>query len=386
MTAAVAFLTACGAAPEPTPPVTNSTTIVADDGCHVENWGPREAYAGERFSPQPEGYSAFWFKAVCAPHTMLVFDGRRIAATQGKSVLTAAFNADGVLQQAGDHQVGLYDPATRRATAVGVFRVRPARAPVTLPPAPPRHWPAMAPSVPPPVLIAHAGGGLNGQAYLNSLDALDYNYALGHRVFELDFAWTRDAQLVCIHDWQDTLARLFPGLDSHAVPTHAEFMAATMADGHHQIDLPRLKVWLAAHPDARIVTDIRGRNVHALQRMKAVLDAQQRQIIPQMYHAFVYPDLRALGYDQIIFTLYSSQLDTDSLLAAIAAMPLYAVTINPTHVDAQRIIKTVAATGTPVYVHTFDTVAELQHYQAEGVHGVYTNFLHVQPDGQVTRQ
>jgi glycerophosphoryl diester phosphodiesterase len=39
-----------------------------------------------------------------------------------------------------------------------------------------------------PILIAHASGGINGLTYLNSLEALNHNYALGHRFFEVDWS------------------------------------------------------------------------------------------------------------------------------------------------------------------------------------------------------
>jgi arylsulfatase A-like enzyme len=53
-----------------------------------------------------------------------------------------------------------------------------------------------------PAFVAHAGGGIKGRSYTNSLEALDENYRRGFRFFELDFNWTSDNQLVCIHDWE----------------------------------------------------------------------------------------------------------------------------------------------------------------------------------------
>jgi len=44
----------------------------------------------------------------------------------------------------------------------------------------------------PPIIIAHAAGAVNGRTYTNSLEAFEYNYAKGHRFFEVDFSWTSD--------------------------------------------------------------------------------------------------------------------------------------------------------------------------------------------------
>lgn len=47
-----------------------------------------------------------------------------------------------------------------------------------------------------PLMIAHAGGGINGLSYSNSIEALDLNYDKGFRIFELDFSWTSEGQSV----------------------------------------------------------------------------------------------------------------------------------------------------------------------------------------------
>lgn len=364
-----------------------AATSAASSFCPIDRWGPKRTYAGERFSEQPDGSSGFWFKTRCSPkRAMLVFDGRLIHVTRTKGVVTSAFNADRYLMGPGTHSVALYDPATHDTVKVGQFKVLPARKPVTLPTPPPLSWPAVPSPVAPPLLIAHAAGAYHGMVYLNSRDALTHNYALGHRLFEMDFCWTADGKLVSIHDWHDSWKRLFPGADHAQIPTRAAFLKAKMIDGQTQIDLPRLRDWLAAHPDAYIVTDIRGRNVYALQRFKAVLGAQQKQIIPQMYHPDRYADIRALGYNQIIYTLYATKRSVDALLQFIHATPLFAVTVNPAQYDVDRIVTALRGSGTPVYVHTFNHVADFARFRKQGVHGLYSGFLYVGKDGQVLRQ
>ena len=60
-----------------------------------------------------------------------------------------------------------------------------------------------------PLMIAHAGGGIKGQNYSNSIEALDLNYAKGFRYFEIDFSWSSDRQLVCLHDWHKRFTKVF---------------------------------------------------------------------------------------------------------------------------------------------------------------------------------
>ncbi len=57
--------------------------------------------------------------------------------------------------------------------------------------------------------IAHAGGGINGITYTNSYEALDLNYGLGFRYFEIDFTYTTDQKLICLHDWKKAFKTVF---------------------------------------------------------------------------------------------------------------------------------------------------------------------------------
>lgn len=377
-------LAGCGSPP---PDTVTPAAADAPGPCVVSGWGPQEARVGERFNAQPDGYSAFWVRARCTPPRVLfVFAGMALDASVNDHGLTASFNADGVLARPGEYELHLRDPASGAQTHLGRFRVHGEAADNALPPPPPAAWPRVRADPPPPRLIAHAGGGMDGHAYLNSLDALEHNYALGHRVFEVDFSWTADGELVAIHDWDAAWRRGFRGDADGAVPTHAQFMRARMRGGQRQIDVARLDAWLAAHPDARIVTDVRGRNLHALQYLATRLGTRRRQLIPQMYHAHVYADLRALGYEQIIFTLYATRLPPAALLDFIARTPLYAVTINPARDQADHLIEALTSGPVPVYVHTFNEVADLERFRARGVHGVYTDFLHPLPGGGVARQ
>lgn len=56
-----------------------------------------------------------------------------------------------------------------------------------------------------PRLVAHAGGAIREKEYntfyTNSLEALQQNYSLGHRLFEMDFYLTSDKKLAAVHDW-----------------------------------------------------------------------------------------------------------------------------------------------------------------------------------------
>ncbi len=84
------------------------------------------------------------------------------------------------------------------------------------------YFPKLAEDSPvPPVLVAHAGGGIDGQTYTNSLEAMDLSYSLGHRVIEVDFCWSSDGRLVLMHEWEVQWVNDF--VDAAGIPTYDQF-------------------------------------------------------------------------------------------------------------------------------------------------------------------
>ena len=233
----------------------------------------------------------------------------------------------------------------------------------------------------PPRLIAHAGGAIDGVVYCNCLEALELNYSLGHRHFELDFCPTSDAHWVGIHDWERSWQRLFGGTpanprDWRSFPTLEAFVSAPMLYGYTPLTIELLNDWLRTHPDAYIVTDIRGGNVKGLQyiadRSPGLLD----RYIPQIYHRDEYEPATALGFNRIIYTLYSTKDSPEEIAEFVASHPLYAVTTNPTKQDVERILSLLADLGQIVYLHTYNEVAQVEDLlKSMPIHGVYTDFL-----------
>lgn len=237
-----------------------------------------------------------------------------------------------------------------------------------------------------PLLIAHAGGGYKNQGYLNSLEALNVNYALGHRYFEVDLNWTSDNELVAIHDWDGTFRRLFSKADHAVVPDLKTFMGLAMMGNQTQVSLTMLNQWLIDHPEAYIVTDIKENNVAALTKVKAQLGDNYQRFIPQIYEAEEYTTLRKLGYQNIIFTLYVTHASTAEIIYSIQNLNLFAVTISPYRGDFQQVVNSSKQAGKYVYVHTFNELSDFTKYNDLGVDGLYTDYLYPKADGSIGKQ
>lgn len=55
--------------------------------------------------------------------------------------------------------------------------------------------------------MAHALGGIDGENYTNSKEALGSNYNKGVRLSEVDINLTADDKLVCVHGWKKVIMR-----------------------------------------------------------------------------------------------------------------------------------------------------------------------------------
>jgi glycerophosphoryl diester phosphodiesterase len=190
------------------------------------------------------------------------------------------------------------------------------------------------------LVIAHAGGEIAGFFYTNSKEALDANYALGRRVFEIDFEKTSDGAWVLAHDWEG------------AIPTKAEFLNNQIQGQFTALSLEDLSAWLKMHPDGMIITDTKN-NFSELFKLIHAQPELEKQII---YQAYSLDDIKLLRSqfvpgEKIIFTNYKAKLSEKELLTLVQQEKMAALTLP--YRDALKISGNLHRTfaETPVYVH-----------------------------------
>lgn len=101
--------------------------------------------------------------------------------------------------------------------------------------------------------IAHAGGAIEGKTYTNSLEALNYNYNRGFKMFELDIIKTIDGHFVAAHDWKKWKKdNSFKPEDSITLQT---FMRVKNLNKYSPLSIIEINNWFKNHKDAILVTD-----------------------------------------------------------------------------------------------------------------------------------
>lgn len=226
----------------------------------------------------------------------------------------------------------------------------------------------------PSLVVAHAGGGIDGLSYTNSQEALDSALLKGVHYFELDFEWTSDHELVCMHDWDSDFYTKF-GLTSGPISL-AEYKRLKMRVGLHQLELNDVVKWVHKHQKDQvfIITDIKHENLTGLRLIAQLYPEMTKYFIPQIYYFLEYPQVREMGFDHVILTLYRSHYTDRSVSKFAEKYPLYALTM-PVARGLAELPHHMKEKGIFTYAHTVNDLQMLQALQENGVNGIYTDFL-----------
>lgn len=223
--------------------------------------------------------------------------------------------------------------------------------------------------------IAHAGGRLGGTALSDSFDALNANID-SFDVFEIDFNWTTDGELVCLHDWEGAFTSRF-GTDVAAPVDQDTFtrLLAASPDKPRNCDLNGLAGWLRANLGVSIVTDVKENPVAAHEMIVARHPDLLAQFVPQAYQPQEVTLYRSMGFDRVIWTLYQFGDDPEKVIReALAANP-NAITMPQAMADAGLLQAVIEATDFPVYVHTINDPQTASCLLARGASGIYSDDL-----------
>jgi glycerophosphoryl diester phosphodiesterase len=223
--------------------------------------------------------------------------------------------------------------------------------------------------------IRHAGGVTpDGTADTNALEAIDQSYADGDYFLELDFSWTSDDEMVCIHDWH---SRFSESIRDGSPLTLAEFEEIKIFGTYQVMTLPSLTLWLEEHPEVRIVTDIKYRSVQGLAKIAGEYPHLIDRFIPQIYSFDEYGPVREQGYRDIILTLYAMSYEDKTncpLLVDFALEhPLFAFTFDKTLANVRYVAGLMDA-GIRLYTHTVNDADEIKDQLAMGITGVYSDY------------
>jgi len=224
-------------------------------------------------------------------------------------------------------------------------------------------------------LVAHAGGAVAGFENSNSLEAIESASARNFRYIELDMILSSDGIVVLNHSWH-TIADRVPGVPNE-IMTYTEFMDQKIFNRFTPANLDMLIEFLRQNPEPRIITDTKETDYAALYAIAYFFPEYRHRFIPQVYAFGDAQRMRALGFEDIILTVYmmtQAEQDAEQIHNYAIEHELYAVTI-PDELTEVFLEGQTRAGEMRYMVHTTDNVARALELQTLGVYAVYTGFL-----------
>jgi glycerophosphoryl diester phosphodiesterase len=221
-------------------------------------------------------------------------------------------------------------------------------------------------------IVAHACGEYRAMKYTNSLEALEYNYTKGFRLFEIDFNYTADGHIVLIHDWNLTAARLLG--TGGKVYSLEEYVKTKPKGGLTLLSIKSLALWMDKHNDAYIVTDCKLNNTKMLQKIRSEYPKMAKRLLPQMGPFSEYHRLRNMGYDNIILALYKTDYSDGDVVNFVSDHNLLAVSMTQKRAETSLPMR-LKKLNMKVYAHTVNSRSKYHQLIEKGVYGVYTDSI-----------
>jgi hypothetical protein len=237
----------------------------------------------------------------------------------------------------------------------------------------PEEQPLRRPSPLAPARIGHAGGGMQDlRIYNNSEESILFNLTRNFKWFELDFIWVDDELVTDA----GRAAKTSSTTGSYYDAKDEKLASKDKLEDTTCLTLAALSRLMEAHPFMRIVTDVKDDNLKALQTMKASMPSFfADRIIAQIYQPEEYAAVWALGFNNIIWTLYKYDGTDDDVILELEKMSLVCVTMPQKRAESGFGVRCDSG-GNKVMTHTINDPVVLRKLILEsGVSEVYSDFI-----------
>ncbi|MDY5437115.1 glycerophosphodiester phosphodiesterase family protein [Peptostreptococcus porci] len=234
--------------------------------------------------------------------------------------------------------------------------------------------------------IAHAMGGIDGNTYTNSKEAMEKSYERGLRVLETDISLSSDDKLVLIHSFEkDGLAQLgLPVSWASKPPTEKEFLERKILGRYTTMKFSDVVAFMKKHKDVYIVIDLKNNDIKDVEKCyKKIVEIAKKEdqsvlkrIIPQIYYEQMYrPLMNIYDFKSIIFTTYRiEELEVNKIVDFSYEHGIKIVAVNKFKFSKDLTDKLVDR-GIGLYMFTYNDESVVNSLRNLYVSGFYTDFL-----------
>ena len=224
-------------------------------------------------------------------------------------------------------------------------------------------------------LVCHAGGGIDGLDYTNSKEAIENTLSNGNRYIEIDFAYTSDKELVCMHYWDEQWS-------GSTIPTLQEFLTGRIFGKYTPMTASDLVQYMNDYPDLYIIIDTKESDyVQVIQNLVELssynTDITDRFII-QLYSEGKKDEIKSFypfADSNFLFTAYNFGANRPNKILDICYKENIFIVTVPYRAWDQETLDLYNSKNIVIFEHSINR-PDLAHEELQkGVYGIYTDFL-----------
>lgn len=224
-------------------------------------------------------------------------------------------------------------------------------------------------------LIYHAAGEIGGFTYTNSREAVENSLSLGNMLLEIDFLFTSDGHLVCLHEW--------PNLMGLGGPVPLErFLSLKIFNKFATITAEDVIEYMRQYPDMYLITDTKEADSCAvigelLRLCDYDPDIADRFVI-QLYDGGVREQMQELypfQDENFLFTTYKFGPQRISDIMELCEAENIQVITAPYGSWDKATIQKLQDAGFIIFEHTLKYTSMVKNALSRGVYGFYTDAL-----------
>lgn len=215
--------------------------------------------------------------------------------------------------------------------------------------------------------VAHAGGIGFKEGQANTRFAIQRSYAHGFHLIELDLLQTKDGVWVCQYGWE--------GIP----PSYPFFQKNNNATKWPFCDLSWLFEWREGKNVYFILDTKQGNIIDLAEKISVHLknnEGEKKFWIPQAYNLTDYEEIRRLGFEYVIYTVYKLA-DKSVVIEEARKMSVDGTAFTiPAGVNNWQLGKDLGGMGFPIFYHTVNDERHLELLKDNGcASNVYTDVL-----------
>lgn len=248
-------------------------------------------------------------------------------------------------------------------------------------------------------LLLTVGGGINGMSYTNSLEAWEYHYARGTRVFDADLSFTSDSVLVLRHGWNDNLEQTSEPIKAGKYIKDRNGSVGYKMRKPYLMDFQTFKKtyihflyspqsvhdmihFMKIHPDVYMATDIKSDNLTKgyLDVVKCANDSNATDVLDRIIVS-VYTDndlsvvQRCYPFKHIVIRQYINHPHNYSELASLCIRNnIHVVNVSACYAEDEG-VKWLHSKGIHTYIAVVDYLSDMRDYIKLGFEGCVSNYI-----------